>query len=204
LNYHNNIFNKGGQDEIDLFFTWSCVFLDSLDIRVNRIPVGNTGNCFCTIGINEIPWRLCRVSGCNMMLLLQKIITGGVVMKIESIKPWVNRLGIKKTIELDEILDARKKRLTEQLTNTLPDELKEKFGYWDATSNIVWCGGCAFTIFTDVGLQIDNIKKEEYYEKARDILQPVVKAWSRFGIVLTEVSFLSANDGVIKAHFTLR
>jgi len=125
-------------------------------------------------------------------------------MDVESFKRWVNRLGIKKTRALNKILGNRMNRLVDLLQNALPQDLKKKFGYWDALSNVVWNGSCTFTLYQDVGLDINDAEKEKYYERGRTELEPVIKTWSRYGVVLEKIDFCRANKGFIEAHFELR
>jgi hypothetical protein len=114
----------------------------------------------------------------------------------------VNRLGIKEIGELSRLINRKKIEINEQLINTLPDELKNK--YRQIAVEIASQGSCDFVVFPNVGININKIEREKYYKKARKILQPVVKKWSKFGVVLSSISFLPIINGQIHAHFKVR
>lgn len=128
---------------------------------------------------------------------------GGLNMNIESFKSWIDGLSIKNAREVNQALGTKLHVLANKLTEALPADLRKKYGQYNTTSDIVWNGGCTFFLYDNVGLDITDDEKEELFENARHLLQPIVLAWMPLGVVLEKIIFSPNNNGLIEAHFAL-
>ncbi|MFA6588040.1 MAG: hypothetical protein WCT08_03145 [Patescibacteria group bacterium] len=125
-------------------------------------------------------------------------------MDIENLKEFFAGITLKESKQAMSELHRRLDQIIVELVSALPKELQDKYGNWDAVSNLVYNGGCEFWIFEDVGLDISPATKKEWFQKARILLQPVLDAWQPFGIKLEKINFLQANDGLIIAHLVVK
>jgi hypothetical protein len=119
-------------------------------------------------------------------------------------KPLLKDLTLSESIKLRGMLTGRLNQFEKELKAALPKKLREKYGYYDALSNMAYNGGCSYTLFEDVGLNLQKGELEEFYRKGAEIISPVLKAWARFGIKLHMFYYHRANNGIISVGLKVK
>lgn len=125
-------------------------------------------------------------------------------MQLKTAGILIKQLCIGDVIRLSNLLDTRRKNLEKSLKEVLPPNLRERFGCYEVTSNLVYNGGCHLLIFSGVGTYIPKSRQKEYCNRARREIQPVIEAWSQFGVVLEKVLFCPVNAGEVTARFKVK